>query len=129
MRRRDFIALVGGSAAAWPLALRAQRAKLPRIGILWSSPLSSSGHFLDAFRQGLHELGYVEGQNMTMEFRSAEGQIERLPDLAAELVQSNLTTSEVAVRWFGQCLSRPFTSLRQQLGQAIQADGLLTIGA
>ena len=70
----------------WPLAASAQQAKLPRIGILWPSPLSSCGHLLDAFRQGLHELGYVEGQNMTIEFRSAEGQIERLPDLAAELV-------------------------------------------
>ena len=86
MRRREFITLLGGATVVWPLAASAQQAKLPRIGILWPSPLSSSGHFLDAFRQGLHELGYVEGQNMTIEFRSAEGQIERLPDLAAELV-------------------------------------------
>ena len=86
MRRREFITLLGGATVVWPLAASAQQAKLPRIGIIWPSPLSSSGHFLDAFRQGLHELGYVEGQNMTIEFRSAEGQIERLPDLAAELV-------------------------------------------
>ena len=86
IRRREFITLLGSAAAAWPLTARAQQAKPPRIGILWPSPLSSSGHFVDAFRQGLHELGYVEGQNMTIEFRSAEGQIERLPDLAAELV-------------------------------------------
>jgi putative ABC transport system substrate-binding protein len=87
MRRRDFITLVGSTAAAWPLAARAQQsAKIPRIGILWPNPLTASGHFVEAFRQGLRELGYVEGQNVTIEFRSAEGRLERLPDLAAELV-------------------------------------------
>src|SRR5262245_53398099 len=86
--RREFITLLGGATAAWPLAARAQQAaKLPRIGILWPNPLSPSGHFVDAFRQGLRELGYVEGQNMIVEFRSAEGRMERLPDLAAELVR------------------------------------------
>ena len=95
MKRREFITLLGG-AAAWPLAARAQQAKPPRIGILWPSPLSSSGHFLDAFRQGLHELGYVEGENMTIEFRSAEGQFERLPDLAAELVHLPVTVIQAA---------------------------------
>ena len=87
MKRREFITLIGG-AAAWPLAARAQQpAKLPRIGILWLNPLAASGQFVDAFRQGLRELGYVEGQNMTIEFRTAEGKMERLPDLAAELVR------------------------------------------
>ena len=88
MRRREFITLLGGAAAAWPLAgARAQQSvKLPRIGILWPNPLAASGHFVDAFRQGLRELGYVEGQNIVIEFRSADGKIERLPDLAAELV-------------------------------------------
>jgi len=86
IRRREFVTLLGG-AAAWPLAAHAQQqAKLPRIGILWPNPLTASGHFLDAFRQGLSELGYVEGKNMTIEFRSADGRMERLPDLAAELV-------------------------------------------
>jgi len=87
MNRRDFITLLTGTAAAWPVAAGAQQpAKLPRVGILWPTPLSSNGHLLEAFRQGLRELGYVEGQNMTIEFRSAEGQTERLADLAAELV-------------------------------------------
>ena len=86
-RRREFITLLGG-ATAWPLAARAQQlAKLPRIGILWPNPLAASGHLVDAFRQGLSELGYVEGHNMMIEFRSAEGRMERLPDLAAELVR------------------------------------------
>jgi putative tryptophan/tyrosine transport system substrate-binding protein len=82
-----FITLLGG-AAAWPLAARAQQpAKVPRIGILWPNPLTASGHFVEAFRQGLRDLGYVDGQNVTIEFRSAEGSLERLPALAAELVQ------------------------------------------
>jgi ABC-type uncharacterized transport system substrate-binding protein len=86
--RRQFITLLGGAAAAWPLAAGAQQTgNLPRIGILWPNPLTASGHFVDAFRQGLRELGYVEGQNVTIEFRSAEGKMERLPDLAAELVR------------------------------------------
>jgi putative ABC transport system substrate-binding protein len=87
MKRRAFITLLGG-AAAWPLAARAQQpARPPRIGILWPNPVTASGHFVDAFRQGLRELGYVEGRNMTIEFRTAEGTMERLPDLAAELVR------------------------------------------
>ena len=88
MKRREFITLLGSAAAAWPLAARAQQpARPPRIGILWPNPVPASGHFVDAFRQGLGELGYVEGRNMTIEFRTAEGRMERLPDLAAELVQ------------------------------------------
>jgi putative tryptophan/tyrosine transport system substrate-binding protein len=87
MRRRAFITLIGG-VAAWPLGARAQQpGRLPRIGILWPNPLAASGHLVAAFRQGLTDLGYVEGQNMTIDFRSAEGMVERLPDLAAELVR------------------------------------------
>ena len=88
LTRRQFITLLGGAAAAWPPAARAQQpAILPRIGILWPNPVTASGHFVDAFRQGLGELGYIEGRNMTIEFRTAEGTVERLPDLAAELVR------------------------------------------
>jgi putative ABC transport system substrate-binding protein len=95
-RRREFITLLGG-ATAWPLAARAQQlAKLPRIGILWPNPLAASGHLVDAFRQGLSELGYVEGQNMMIEFRSAEGRMERLPDLAAELVRLSVDVIQTA---------------------------------
>ena len=85
MRRREFITLLGG-AAAWPLAARAQpTSSHPLIGVL--SPLSSaSAAHLEAFRAGLRELGYVEGRNITIELRFAEGVIERLPELAAELV-------------------------------------------
>jgi putative ABC transport system substrate-binding protein len=69
------------------MAVRAQQpGKLPHIGILWPNPLAASGHFFAAFRQGLSDLGHIEGQNMTIDFRSAEGIVERLPGLATELV-------------------------------------------
>jgi ABC-type uncharacterized transport system substrate-binding protein len=88
MRRREFISLVGG-AAAWPFAISAQQAKVPRIGYLVTGSLESpeARLFLDAFRQGLHERGYVEGQNVAIEFREANGEIERFPTLASELVR------------------------------------------
>ena len=83
MRRRAFISLLGG-AAAWPLAARAQQAKKPRIGVL---VVANPEPFWGQFRDGLRELGYVEGQNIEFEFRSANGQLNTLPDLAANLVQ------------------------------------------
>ena len=90
MRRRDFIKVIAGSAAAWPLAARAQQGgKIHRIGIISASvPLSTwrESPFLRAFLAGLHDLGYEEGRNIAIEFRSAEGNLERLPDIAAELV-------------------------------------------
>jgi ABC-type uncharacterized transport system substrate-binding protein len=88
MRRRDFIALLGGAAATWPFPTRAQQvAKRYRIGILETiSPALNAAH-LAAFRNGLRELGYVEGQTYTIEYRSADGQAQRFPELAAELVR------------------------------------------
>ena len=87
MRRREFITLLGG-AAVWPLAARAQQmGKVPRIGYLGSSSPSLEPHFVEAFRQKLRELGHIEGENIAIEYRWAEGQDGRLPDLAAELVR------------------------------------------
>src|SRR5437588_10959655 len=88
MKRREFITLVGSAAAAWPLAARAQQAlRIAKIGHLESGLPSSSPNLLAAFRQGLRELGYVEGQNLFIVSRFAEGREERLPQLAEELVQ------------------------------------------
>jgi putative tryptophan/tyrosine transport system substrate-binding protein len=82
MKRRDFIALLGGATAAWPLAAGAQTPpKIPRVGYIAGSSTTGVGHAVGAFRQGLRELGYVEGQ-----VRYAEGRLERIPDLVAELV-------------------------------------------
>jgi len=86
MKRRDFVALLGG-AAAWPLAGRAQQPALPVIGFLRSTSFGDVPHFVTAFRQGLKETGFVEGQNVTIEFRSAEDQIDRLPALVADLIR------------------------------------------
>jgi putative ABC transport system substrate-binding protein len=91
MKRRDFITLVGGAVAAWPLAARAQQPKkVARIGVLNTGSLESpesSLVMLDVFRQGLRELGYVEGTNILIESRTADGKIERFADLATELVR------------------------------------------
>jgi len=87
MNRRTFVATIASGFLAAPLAAGAQQArKAPLIGILWNNPLAATAHIVEAFRQGLRELGYVEGQNIVIEFRSAEGRMERAPDLAAELV-------------------------------------------
>src|ERR1700730_1794232 len=85
MRRRELMTLLGG-AVAWPLAARAQQAKLARIGALYIG-LADAESFKKELREGLRELGYVEGQNIAFEFRSAEGRLDRLPGLAAELVR------------------------------------------
>ncbi len=86
MRRREVITLLGGAAAAWPLAARAQQAN-PLVGILHGGSAAAFAPFMVAFRQGLRQEGFTEGQNVTIEYRWAENQYDRLPTMAAELVQ------------------------------------------
>jgi putative tryptophan/tyrosine transport system substrate-binding protein len=91
MRRREFITLASSAAIAWPLAARAQQAAIPVIGFLASFSREPLREPLAAFHRGLNEVGYVEGRNVTIEYRWGEGNYERLPTMAAELVRRQVS--------------------------------------
>src|SRR5262249_59393170 len=89
--RREFITLLGGAAAAWPLAARAQQSALPVVGMLNPQSLRASGHLIDAFRRVFTETGYVEGQNVAIEYHFSEGSVDRLAEMAADLVRRQVS--------------------------------------
>src|ERR1700690_3758562 len=87
MKRREFFTLVGGAAVTWPFAARAQQPALPVVGFIRDGSADASARLAAAFRKGLNETGYVEGQNVTVEYHWLEGQYDRLPALLADLVR------------------------------------------
>src|SRR5450755_2109607 len=128
MKRREFITLLGSAAAAWPLSARGQQLEqVRRIGYLGSASASNTAARVDALRTGLRDLGYVEGKNIVIEFRWAEGNYDRLPDLAAELIGLKvevLVTQGTPVTAAAKRMTRTVPIVMTPVGDAV-ASGII----
>jgi putative ABC transport system substrate-binding protein len=124
LKRREFISLLGGAAMVWPLAARAQQAAMPVIGFMSARSPEDSEHLVEAFRRGLREGGFVEGQNVAIEFRWARGQYDLLPAMAADLVSrgvSVLTSAGSAAALAARCKNARRGSFMLNLPHIIQS--------
>jgi putative ABC transport system substrate-binding protein len=128
MRRRDFIILLGGAAAAWPLAARAQQNKVWRIGMLDTAPRELNVANMNAFLQSLRDLGYIEGQNLTIDYRTATGSSEPLPGLVSELLRLKVdvivlrgTPEAIAVKNATSTVPVVMTAIADPVGSGIVA--------
>jgi putative ABC transport system substrate-binding protein len=130
MRRRDFITLIGGAAAAWPLAARAQQAKVATIGLLGTGSAAAQSQWTAAFVQRMRDLGWVDGRNLTIEYRWAEGRSERFAEFAAEFVRLKvdviLTHKDCARH--SAIRSPKFNPIGAIVLRAVERDPGLTVG-
>jgi putative ABC transport system substrate-binding protein len=131
MGRREFVALLGGAAAAWPVAARAQQAtKHYRIGMLETTSPTANAANLNAFRQRLQELGYVEGRNLVIDYRSAEGRPDRFPVLATELVNLKadlITTRGMPAALAAKNATRTIPVVMAAIGEAVDTGVVASI--